>query len=76
MSSPSNKSRIGYNGIRVSAIACNNDPTGYLWSDHDISEWLATQDEREQQEREVWERRARLKDHHDVKYGLQQIKRY
>ncbi len=76
MSSSSNKRRIEYDGIRVSSIAGgNSNPVGYL-SDHDLPEWIINQPEREKQEREVWERRARLKDPHDVKFALQQIERY
>ncbi len=71
-----NKRRIEYDGIRVSSIAGNRDPTVEYLSDHDLSEWIITQPEREKQEREVWERRARLNDSHDVKFALQQIKRY
>ncbi len=53
-------------GIAATSFAVSSDDIPQeMWSDHDIAEWYLTRKERAKQEREVQERRARLKDRFD-----------
>lgn len=58
-------------GVIYGAIA---DVPSELWSDHDFVEYVHTRKERDEKEREVQERRYRLRDPFDVKYALSRVK--
>lgn len=58
-------------GVQYGTIA-NVDAN--LWSDHDLVEYVHTSKEREAKEKEIQERRYRLRDPFDVKYALSRVK--